>query len=98
MPKELVVPARYHGSKSDDPSACDPGDPEIYLRWQKSPEGSGHLQFEIRIHRMDSLVKDAEENPAGIGTAYTATLERWQVNKFIRALRTARDDALGADA
>lgn len=83
MPKEKIDP-RNRRRSAEHP------EPLIEVRWGKE---TAHVQVVTRMeddtHRLEPTVE---------GNGWFATLDREQINRLIRALRRARDQAFGADA
>lgn len=82
----------------------DGQDPIVNVNWLKSDVGAGHVQISIDVP-MISIYEAADANRAAVGDGvassslvWTPPLERDEINKMIRILRHARDQALGADA
>lgn len=110
MPKEqinrqkcykIVVGAGPDGTGGQE---FDAQDPILNVNWLKSDVGAGHVQVSVDVP-MSAIYEAADANRAAVddGVAssslvWTPPLERDEINKMIRALRHARDQALGADA
>lgn len=82
----------------------DGQDPIVNVNWLKSDVGAGHVQISLDVP-MSMMYEAADANRAAVGDAvassslvWTPPLERDEINKMIRVLRHARDQALGADA
>lgn len=76
----------------------------VNVNWRKSDIGTGHVQISVEVP-MASIYEAADTNRAAVGDGvanyslvWTPPLERDEINKMIRILRQARDQALGADA
>lgn len=83
----------------------DGQDPILNINWLKSDIGAGHVQISVDVP-MSAIYEAADANRAAVNDAaaansslvWTPPLERDEINKMIRILRRARDQALGADA
>lgn len=78
-------------------------EPELSVSWNKAGDyGPGHVQVSLLLpagylkHLATSLQSADTPVPSGIG-AYSPALPRDELNKLIRTLRRARDQAYGAD-
>jgi hypothetical protein len=100
MPREQI---NYPGAEME----MDPGtpgsskvikvaDPALHVSWHQAPAGHVQVAFEAD----PSYLKIALESPNednGRTSMYSPVLERVEINKLIRALRRARDQAYGRD-
>lgn len=110
MPKEQINRQKHYkvlvGASPDGTGGeeYDAQDPIVNVNWLKSDVGTGHVQISIDVP-MAAMYEATDTNRAATGDAvassslvWTPPLERDEINKMIRALRHARDQALGADA
>lgn len=84
--KEGVMPkeiiyGRYHGTDEDP-------EPEVRLGWSKE---AGHV--ELATINVDGQVL----HPTPEGNGWFVALDRYGINRLIKCLRQARDDAFGRD-
>lgn len=85
----------------DSPKAAatyDEVESELFLRWRNSTVGDGHVQFvaEIDASHLRTLLDEA--GGAARVEVWFSALRRSDINGAVRALRAARDKAMGADA
>ena len=110
MPKEQINRQKYYkvvvGASPDGTGGqeFDAQDPVVNVNWLKSDVGAGHVQISIDVP-MSAIYEAADANRAAGDEAaassslvWTPALERDEINKMIRILRHARDQALGSDA
>lgn len=101
MPKEQITFARVQEgvTGSTDPDVPTVTltriDPEIRIVWNR--ESYVQLEFEADVSFFDSLAKSENGPDVSRISAYTPSLTREEINRFIRVLRRARDAAYGKD-
>jgi len=85
MPKEMI-PDRYTGS--DDDAVAEGSPTQVRVGWSKE---TGHV--EVATVAPDHMVLE----PTPEGNGWFVQMDRAGLNRLIRALRTARDQAFGRD-
>lgn len=87
---------------ANDGEGHDMLQPQVSVCWRNDPDGGGHVQLQIEIDTAmaQKWVADAlEHNPTESTVGFwTEVMDRNEINKAVRTLRTARDKAYGADA
>lgn len=102
MPREQINHPPMLEPTKDNP-AHPPGrtvwqDPILEINWHPDRDGSGHVQISLDMD-VATLVEHIEISNGATRTAmYTPPLTRDEINKLIRTLRRARDQAYGQDA
>lgn len=91
MPKEIIR-NRHDGQINDDGSIADAT--FIHLGWSK-----GHAQAELAVFRPKDPMRFRANGDASFDEVdgWCAQLDRAGINRLIRTLRTARDQAFGRD-
>lgn len=91
MPKEVVHGESFH---SEDKPEDEWEHPVAVVTWSRE---SGDVQLVTRLHGAE--VPSIEEHEKGIPVqyGYYVSLDRAGLNKLIRNLRRARDQAFGRD-
>jgi|SRR5882757_5037150 len=105
MPREQInFPAPFEPV----PDGCVPPpihgeawpEPELSVSWNKAGDyGSGHVQVSLLLpgaYVKHLAAESADPETAAVG-AFSPALPRDQVNRLIRTLRQARDQAYGRD-
>lgn len=102
LPPSDVIGRPYRPGDPIPEGATVTEEPSLDVTWQRDSanEGIGWVQVSIDMPRDKwfSNIKELEADASIIGRAiYTETLSRDELNKMIRVLRRARDQAFGAD-
>lgn len=71
-------------------------EPAAFVGWQGGEVGHVQLAMEMDIAHVAELLDQADENATRV-TMWTGIIPRESVNKAIRVLRRARDQAYGRD-
>ncbi len=108
MPREQInYPAPYEPSVANSADLAVHGEswpePEVHVSWTRTADhGPGHVQVSLLLpvgyvkHLAAALDAPDTPEPSGIG-AYSPALTRDELNRMIRTLRRARDQAYGQD-
>jgi hypothetical protein len=101
MPKEAVRGERIPQFDAEIPDEgpvtsdeYDQCEPIVEVRWSRWPDS--HVQVVSRLRGYEVFVPEGEE-PIPCMYGLFVTLERDAINKLIRHLRRARDQAFGRD-
>lgn len=103
MPKEQInfpVPTETHFGSCDGNGVVEQGietytDPAVHVNWHNvGNDHDGHVQVSLEC---DQSYLDQKPPGEGRRFIYSPVLTRSDVNKLIRVLRRARDQAYGRD-
>jgi hypothetical protein len=94
MPKEQINHPQQ--VTSDSPQGYTTTSPTLHVGWNRA----GWVQVSIATDTssLARLVEDAQKHGESEPAIYTDELSRDEINRLIRTLRKARDQAYGADA
>lgn len=99
MPREQInYPAAVMETGADGgaPSVIKAAGPALHVSWHASPAGTVQIRFDAN----PDFIQEAADFPdpeTGRSAMYTDELTRAEINKMIRTLRRARDQAYGKD-
>ncbi len=108
MPREQInFPAPFEPQFDNSPDLAVHGEswpePELNVSWTRGVDhGIGVVQVSMLLpvayvkHLANSLADPERMEPSGIG-AFSPSLSRDELNRLIRTLRRARDQAYGHD-
>lgn len=108
MPREQInFPAPFEPHFDNSPDLAVHGEswpePELNVSWTRAADhGMGNVQVSLLLpvgyvkHLGAALAEPDGLEPSGIG-AFSPSLGRDELNRLIRTLRRARDQAYGAD-
>jgi len=101
LPPSDVVGRPYRPGDDIPEGSTITEEPSFDVSWRKGDDGDGGwVQFSIDLPRDKwfEAIKELEADESVVSRAiYTETLTRDELNKAIRVLRRARDQAFGAD-
>ena len=98
MPREQInYPGAWYeaDAKTGESKLVAPADPAVHVAWTPNPGCHVQLAIEADPGAMTERAQSAEGDDRAF--IYSPNLERQELNKLIRVLRRARDQAYGKD-